>query len=191
MGGWDLGGLLSHPVSSMLIKASLVLVVGLVVNALLARSTAGTRHLVLAATLAGVLLLPVIVFLMPALELAWLPAETVASSAAVTEANDLSPNPSSIPPATNPAQRTDAMPVSTDATTRSAAAPGEVLPSMGPLWLAVAIGLYLLGVIVILAGPLVGVFRLWRNRCRQSGALGFISHRNILSGCRTLRAPGR
>ena len=48
-----------------LLKATLILVAALTATSLLRRASAGTRHLVWLGTLAGILLLPALSFVMP------------------------------------------------------------------------------------------------------------------------------
>jgi len=70
-------------VVAWLIKATAILVAALAATSLLRRASAGTRHLVWLATLAGILLLPA-VSLSPALRLAILPSRLVPTLPTVT-----------------------------------------------------------------------------------------------------------
>ena len=89
-----------------LLKATALLVLALAVTSLLRRASAGTRHLVWLATLAGILALPAVSFWAP-LRLAIVPAELMPSlpPAATAERPDISPSVSmpAVPPASSSA----------------------------------------------------------------------------------------
>src|SRR5690242_17354725 len=70
-------------VLAWLVKATALLVAALAATSLLRRASAGTRHLVWLATLAGILLLPA-VSLSPALRLAIFPAQLMPTLPAAT-----------------------------------------------------------------------------------------------------------
>jgi len=164
MGAWQAADLLSNPVAGLLIKASLVLLLGLVVNAFLARSTAGTRHLVLTATLAGVLLLPIFTLLMPTLELAWLPATLAEGPVVVAQTGETSLTESPPLSAVEEAQANHSGTTSEDTTEPAAVATSLFSAATRLRVQAALLFMYVFGIVVILSGPLVGIYRLWRIR---------------------------
>ena len=93
-------------VIAWLIKATALLVAALAATSLLRRASAGTRHLVWLATLAGILLLPA-VSLSPALRLGILPAQLVPTLPTVTAQESAPAIPArdvvAMPPAASPA----------------------------------------------------------------------------------------
>ena len=61
---------------ALLVRGTLLLVIALAVVRLLAGASASVRHLVWASALSGLLILPVVSVLVPAIEVRVLPAET-------------------------------------------------------------------------------------------------------------------
>ena len=111
-------------VLAWLVKATALLVAALAATSLLRRASAGTRHLVWLATLAGILLLPA-VSLSPALRLAILPAQLMPTLAPATthEFAPIAPTRDVAVTSTPVAQSTDIPPVAPTAVRERIAQP--------------------------------------------------------------------
>ena len=153
---WNLSGLFADPVPGLLLKSSLILLAGLVLTGSLSRATAGTRHLVWTATVAGLLLLPLFAFALPAWELPWLPE--VFETVPVPD-----PLQATRPNSLRPATGTEVLPASA----AQSGDPGSAVAAPildGERWDTVLTTIYLAGVVLVLFGPLAGVIRLRRIR---------------------------
>src|SRR5262245_24960344 len=129
---------------SILGKATIILVIGLTIVMLSGRARASVRHLLLAATLAAVLALPLIVLAVPEVTIG------VAASQA-SESTELSPAEPSVAPTA---------PMIISLPNRAT----ESAPWSLPSWLTIVRTVWLVGIFLLLAQFALDLRRLYRTR---------------------------